>query len=244
MSIQQPTSSDRLNSPDHSKSHRVFANDDSAPVKKVTVDADGNTYVGDYEGGNRTKIDSDGVVTLEGTAKRWLVLRPEINQDEVRKVLKPDLLQRGVFFGYSMPVYDTDNEELFFKQEVPGRWDGISNFRIHLTVALTGTEDIGDKFQFQLSWQHGSTGNVVSDATHDVTAETTVLTARNAAYDAYEIFFTFDYDIDGGGNEVQAGELIAMRLRRIAASSLEVTNEIIVLNWDVHYQVDKMFKAQ
>jgi len=41
MAIQQPASDDKLNSPDHALSHRVFANDDSAPVQSVVVDSDG-----------------------------------------------------------------------------------------------------------------------------------------------------------------------------------------------------------
>lgn len=46
MSIQQPTSSNTLNSPDHSLSHRVFANDDSAPVQTVVVDSSGKVGIG------------------------------------------------------------------------------------------------------------------------------------------------------------------------------------------------------
>jgi len=244
MSIQQPQSNDFLNSPDHSLSHRTFANDDSAPVKKVVVDSNGDSYIGDYDGGNYTKVDADGIVTLAGTAKRWLTLRPEINQDEIRKELKPVLVQRGVFFGYSMPVYAADNEEIFFKQEVPGRWDGVSNIILHVTVALAGTEDIGDGFNLQFSWEHdGSAGNVVPDTSNDVPIETTVLTARNAAYDVYEIEFDIDYDIDGEGNEITAGELLGGRLRRLASTGTEIDNAIIVLSFDVHYQVDKMFKS-
>lgn len=42
MTIQQPTSTNFLNNPDHALSHRIFANDDSAPVKSIVVDASGN----------------------------------------------------------------------------------------------------------------------------------------------------------------------------------------------------------
>lgn len=45
MTIQQPASGDTLNSPDHSLSHRVFANDDAAPVQAITVDSSGNTTI-------------------------------------------------------------------------------------------------------------------------------------------------------------------------------------------------------
>jgi hypothetical protein len=46
MAISQPTAENPLNSPDHSLSHRVFANDSSAPVKSVVVDADGQVGIG------------------------------------------------------------------------------------------------------------------------------------------------------------------------------------------------------
>ena len=43
--IQQPQSTDTLNSPDHAKSHRVFANDDKAPDESIVIDADGNVDI-------------------------------------------------------------------------------------------------------------------------------------------------------------------------------------------------------
>jgi hypothetical protein len=46
MAIQQPISSDYLNSPPHSLSHRVFANDNAAPVQTVVVDANGKVGIG------------------------------------------------------------------------------------------------------------------------------------------------------------------------------------------------------
>ena len=244
MSIQQPQNIDHLNSPDHSLSHRVFANDNEAPVKKIVVDSNGDSFFGDYDGGNRTKIDSGGVVTLEGTAKRWLTIRPEVNIDEINKQTVPIQGQRGVFFGYSMPVYNNDHQELFINQEVPGRWDGVSNFVVHIIVALSQGEDIGDKFQFKLSWEHdGGEGEVIPDTSNDVPIETTILENRNEAFDVYELEFTIDYDIDGEGNEIVEGEIFAARLQRIAASSLEATGNILVVGFDVHYQVDKIFKA-
>ena len=41
MVIQQPLGTDPLNVPSHSLSHRVFANDEAAPVESVVVDANG-----------------------------------------------------------------------------------------------------------------------------------------------------------------------------------------------------------
>lgn len=67
MTIQQPVSTDTLNSPDHSLSHRVFANDNLSPVQAVVVDVSGNTYIGDYANSNYTKIARSGLMTFSGT---------------------------------------------------------------------------------------------------------------------------------------------------------------------------------
>ena len=53
MAIGQPQSTDPQNNPDHALSHRVFANDDAAPVQSIVVDSDGDVkttgrvYLGD-----------------------------------------------------------------------------------------------------------------------------------------------------------------------------------------------------
>ena len=43
MSIEQPISTNKLNSPDHSLLHRIIASDASAPAESLTVDSSGST---------------------------------------------------------------------------------------------------------------------------------------------------------------------------------------------------------
>jgi len=180
-------------------------------------------------------------LNLFGKAKRLLTLRPEINQDEVRKWAVPDATQVGTFFGYSMPIYIADShEELFFKQRVPYRWDGVYNPNARIKVVLAGVEDIDDNFKFQLSWEHFAVTDIVPTTSNDVEVEQTVLASRNAQYSSYELNFIIDYDIDGPGNEIIAGELLGGRLRRIAASAPQVTSEIIVLDWVIEYRRDRL----
>ena len=45
MAIEQPQSTDKLNSPDHALSHRVFANDDSAPDESIVVGPNGSMHI-------------------------------------------------------------------------------------------------------------------------------------------------------------------------------------------------------
>ena len=186
-----------------------------------------------------SKLD-DEVMALETfLSPKLLTFRPEINIDEIKKQLVPEQVQIGIVFGYTMPIYNADNQEIFFKHRVPYRWDGSSNIRVKALVALSGAEDIGDKFQFRLAWEHIPIDGAVPVTANDVDVETIVLLDRNGQYAIYGLTFTIDYDIDGEGNEVAAGELLNARLRRIAASELEVTNNIIVLDWVIEYQRDK-----
>jgi len=190
---------------------------------------------------NYLTISNTGVVTLAGTAKRKLTLRPEINIDEVKKNAVPDQIQRGVFFGYQMPVYAADShEELFFTQRVPYRWDGASNIIVKAKILLGGAEDAGDKFNFQLSWEHAINGEPVPDTSNNVATETTVLAGRAEAYDAYWVTFAVDYDIDTPVN-VLAGETLGVRLRRLDATDPDVTAEPIVADWIVEYEIDKLY---
>jgi hypothetical protein len=67
MAIEQPISTDKQSHPDHSLSHRVFANDDAAAVKAVVVDSSNNILLGDGTT-NYVKVTSGGELSLEGSA--------------------------------------------------------------------------------------------------------------------------------------------------------------------------------
>lgn len=68
MAISQPISTDKLNSPDHSLSHRVFANDPASSVKAVVVDSSNNIILGDGGATNYMNVSSGGIITFLGTA--------------------------------------------------------------------------------------------------------------------------------------------------------------------------------
>ena len=227
--------------------------------KLIFTQADGDEYIDsladgymDYrattahrfgDGTNQLLISGAGVVMLEGTAKRWLAVRPDLDFTTITAQGKPTQVVIGVFHGYSMPIYNNDNEEMFFNLNVPGRWDEASDIIVHLLVALSGAEDVNDNFNFQLSWEHLTEGDVVPATSHDVEVEQAVLAARNAQHSTYELQFTLDYDVDDP-DDVADHDDLSVRLRRIDATNPDVTNEIIVLDYHVEFQVNKMFDAE
>lgn len=191
---------------------------------------DGNLYIAGT-------LETTGLITTVGILHQ----RPEIQLEEIRKVAKPDSVYIGVFYGYSLPIYAADNEEIFYYETAPRRWDGASDITIHLHVCLADAEDVNDTFKTQVSWEHHVEGEPIPVTSHDVEVQQSVLTDRNAQYDEYTLNFTIDYDVHGGGNELQPGEHWAFRVRRIASAGTEVDNEIIVLDATATYSIDKVF---
>lgn len=213
-------------------------------VEAMRIDVDGTKFGGTT---NFLQIDDSGIVALAGTAKRVLTLRPEINVDEIKKQAVPHQVQvpeDGIFFGYSMPIWTEDShEELFFRENVPGRWDGASDITFHILVALNTAQPAATRyFKYALDWNQVGDDEVVPAAVHNFPVEQTV-PASTAQYTTYELTFTITYDVDGG-DPIAIHDLLAGRLRRIAATTGdEITGEVIVLDWHTHYTVDKMFKA-
>ena len=86
MAIQQPVSGDKQINPDHSLSHRVFANDNESPVKSIVADAIGNIGVGTETPDSKLQVvgatkfggdadyssfDETGHGTMGGDARPW-----------------------------------------------------------------------------------------------------------------------------------------------------------------------------
>ena len=171
-----------------------------------------------------------------------LTIRPAIVAGKIAAQSKPTTVTVGAHTGYSLPVYNSDNEELFFRSYVPGRWDGASDITCSVICVLAGAEDVGDKFQLQVSWENKAVDSgVISTSTTDVPVETTILTDRAAQYSIYQVDFTIDWN--AGTPDIVASDHMAFRLRRIAASELEVAAEIIILDILLTYDVDKIFKT-
>lgn len=245
MGIEQPQLTDPQNLPDHSLLHRIIAASLSSPVKKIVVDDSGNACIGDYDGGNYAKIANDtGFITLLGNAQGILTLRPNLVQKASKQLGVPTEVYRGCNVGYSFPIWNGTtnvNEELYFRMRVPKRWDGITNPQFGIMVTITGAEDVGDKFKFQLEWQTTVCGGqtVMGTTTSACVSEQTIITGGGTAYTAYCIFFTLDRA--DATNPIAVGEMLQGRIRRIAASANEVTNEIAVWDWAVMWKVDKVF---
>jgi hypothetical protein len=163
-----------------------------------------------------------------GTPPSWVSIEPFLDENSANFANKPTIAIRGLYRGYSMPI-DGDTEALFFRARVSHQWDGITAPYFVAISSISGAEDIGDKYKFQLDWVAADVGEVVPDTTTEtVTDEVTVVdgTAYYAEILSFEMCPTC----------LVPGQNLQFRLKRIVSSAPEVTNEIIVWHWDTRWK--------
>jgi hypothetical protein len=107
--------------------------------------------------------DADGQITWGGTYLKSLNLRPQLVQTTAKASGTPTQVTRGLNVGYSLPVWNSSDEELYFRMRMPARWDGTTDPQLGLCVTLMNGvgEDVGDKFKLQLEWQTTAAGAVL-----------------------------------------------------------------------------------
>ncbi|MBA7709857.1 hypothetical protein ES703_118783 [subsurface metagenome] len=197
-------------------------------------------------GANYLEIDSSGYLNLYEDAEVVIHLRPQLQQEEIRKVNKPVGTNVGIFYAYIMPIYAADNQELFLHERIPYRWNGTSDIHVHVLVALSGFEPLPANFRFRLDWEFAD--SYATDAALPITSntlriQTAVVAEKAAQYSLYELNFDIDYDIDGAGNEIKAGGMLAVRILREAADDNEIVNEMLFVDATTHYHTNKIGRS-
>lgn len=194
--------------------------------------------------GGQTNIGGGCDITGPITTTGKLSMRPFIEIGKIAQNSKPTIVQRGATTGYSLPIYNSDQEELFISEYIAGRWDGASNISMSIIGYLASAEDVNDDFALQVSWMNKSTSSgVVQDTTTDVTVETNIDTNRSAQYSIYKVDFAIDWDLNNP--DILTSDFFAARIRRVAvgAGKVEMSGEFVVTMIIITYNVDKVFKA-
>ena len=178
-----------------------------------------------------------GYYSLKG---KKLIIRPTLDQASIAGAGKPTRVIRGLFQGFSLPIYAA-NQEMFYRTVIPDRWDDTTNVTAHLYAYLDTAQTVGDKFNMQFSYESANceTG-ILPLTTNDVPIETTIAEGRNSQYDVYCVDFTVPY------TTISHGDLMAGRLRRLDASveENEITGNIVVAYVDLEFNINKIFGEQ
>lgn len=174
--------------------------------------------------------------------KVYLEFRPDLDETRIRgnAGIPTDVLV-GIFFGYSMPVWNEDDEELYFIHCVPNRWDDNSDpvygshILVHIDSSLANTNEEGNSYTLQLAWDHVTPNEeeVPTDASHTTIATRTVYS--NTQYECYQDWFVMLYNTDVG-DDVAIDDLLGLRIRRIGTEGQkELNGELIIHAVDILY---------
>lgn len=182
-------------------------------------------------------IDREEKVTLSSNATVLVEDHPRIDFSRILGTAKPTRVAQGVVTGFSFPVFNSDDEEIFLICDVPNWYNGSSDVTVHIHVYLD-TANTSKNFNLEVAWEHYTVGTDTVPATsNSVTTETATGTASQ--YQSFEVEFTIDYDIDTPDNLTSEDE-IALRIRRLAASGNEIAGEIVITQIGCVFQKDKL----
>jgi len=173
-------------------------------------------------------------LTLSGDGLVYIELRPELDYVRILGNLKPTRVVRGIFEGWSLPVFNEDDEELYFTICLPNRWDEASNILVDIDCYLDTAND-GKKFGLQLTYSYYTPGtDAVPDTSSDVNVQTSTGTAPQ--YQSFKVKFTIPY------SSMVRDDALALRVRRIDADPIgdEITGEVVITHVGVIFRRNKL----
>lgn len=193
----------------------------------------------DYANNEVASLNSDGKLILPSPlySTFWTSREPYLDENSINENNAPSQVIRGLFKGYSMPIWTTPAnqfEELSFRLRVPHRWDGTTKPWFVAITAISAAEDVGDKYKFQLEWESADIGEVIPATIQETLTHEITMTDGTAFYSEEILAFELT------ATSLVAGQCLVCRLRRIAASANEVTNEPFVFHWDTRWKMNRI----
>lgn len=183
-------------------------------------------------------------ITLATSGLVYFKDRPRLELSRVTGVSKPTIVYQGMVRGFSLPVYNSDNEELFFDlPSVPERWDGTSDPVVYVQGYLD-TANTSKKFKLQVDWYFFTPGSetVTGGAVIDTGAVYETTTGTWAQYYGFETPIPLNYDT-ATPNNLTASDFLMLRLYRIAASSNEIAGEVVITGLAIKWRMNKFLYA-
>ena len=209
-------------------------NIDSMPTTLLELGDTPTTYSGSAD--KYLKTTNSGIEFSDIDSEYWESVNVFLDENYSNEKGLPVQVERGLFKGYSMPIWATpvhQYEELVFRIRVPFRWDGITDPIFLILVSTSATEDIGDKFKFQMEWESKGVSEVIPDTTAETLTDEVTLTDGTAYYS-----YLASANLDA--TKLISGENLQFRIRRIAAAEPQVSNEIIIWHWDSRWKMNKL----
>lgn len=167
---------------------------------------------------------------------RAIRIRPTLDQARIIGVAKPTYVVYGISGGYSLPIFNNNDEELIYRTVLPTRWDGVTPVKAKIYCYLPTAQDVGDKFNIDFLYKTMCCDtDVIPPTSLNESKETTIVEGRTAQYSTYCVEIILPH-VNANPSDFANG-----CIRRIAASSSEITGEIVVMYVELIYSVNKMF---
>lgn len=173
-------------------------------------------------------------IILEGASRVWVEFRPDIDFETVRAHGKPTWVTRGVFGGFSLPIFAADNEELYLDICVPNRWDDASDIYVHIDCWVDAAQDAAnDAFNLQIEWEYYTPDvDIVPNTSNPVAVEIT--TGVCAQFQSFQVQFVIPFAGIVGDDE------ISFRVTRIAVVvGNEMAGEVVINHVGMVFRFDE-----
>jgi len=175
---------------------------------------------------------------LTGTRKLSELLNFEVSSFATSNIVK-----FGCYKGFSLPIWEstgaTAEQQIYIKMRVPDQWDGKGAATIKLLFALGGTEATPAACQFRCIYESGQSGGLANATLSSAdSGDIPVVAGSLATYSLYES------KIEIPSTSFAAGDHLAGLIKRIASSTGAtgaMSNNVIILNGLVQWQVDKIY---
>jgi hypothetical protein len=176
-------------------------------------------------------------IYVNGT-KNFLTMRPQLYAGRIANPATPTFVEYGAYAGYSMPEsVPADNEDLFFREHIPGRRMEGSNFTVYMDMGVIDAQKVGNNFTFAFQWKNNNMTSGVLDTTNiQLNVTQSILAGRNSSYSVYRLEFKIDT------TSIKNGELFGGHLWRMEGEGTDITGEIMLIDVYITYQVDKVYE--
>lgn len=201
-----------------------------SPLAKLSVNGTANIN------GN-LNITSGNIYVNE--SNNLLTMRPQLYAGRIGGTSTPTFVEYGAFAGYSLPESTpADNEDLYFREHIPGRRAEGSNFSLYMDFAVINAQVIGSNFSINFTYSNTNmTSGVLPSSFNTVYVTQPILTGRNASYSVYRLEFPVN------GSTIKDGDLFGGHIWRTEGAGTDITGEIILLDAYITYRVDKVYKS-
>jgi hypothetical protein len=187
----------------------------------------------------RNNLSVDYNIYVNGS-RNFLTMRPQLYAGRIQNPATPTFITYGAYAGYSMPEsVPADNEDLYFREHIPGRRMEGSNFTIFMDVAVLDAQIVGRNFTFAFQWKNNNMTSGVLDTTNSqLNITQSMIAGRNLSYSVYRLTFPTDT------SSIKNGELFGGHLWRMEGEGTDITGEVMLVDVYITYQVDKVYKEE